>query len=60
MRINNWFNNKQCSICKSPGSIFRFIGGKSFILCDKKECDKITRVKMGFFGTSLNIKGELK
>jgi len=53
-----WFENKQCSICKQPGSIFRFIRGKSFILCDKKECDLINRVKMGFFGTPLKIKGE--
>ena len=50
----HWFENKKCKICGKPGSIFRYIKGKSFILCDKKECDLKNRVIMGFFDNPFN------
>jgi len=58
MKDRNWFENKKCNYCGQPGSIYRWINNKGFILCSSRECNKINLVKMGFFGTSLKIKGE--
>lgn len=52
-----FFRNKTCDYCKSPGTIIRFYGKRSMIICDKKECDKKCRMNLGIFKTKIDIKG---
>lgn len=45
-----FFSNKTCDICKSPADKIRVFKNKKYMLCSGKKCDKITRIKHGFFG----------
>lgn len=61
MSINNYrkkrrpfFTGKTCSICKLPASMFRVIKGKHIMLCNSKKCEKITRIRAGYFDLAFN------
>ena len=43
-----YFDNKTCDICKKPAIMFRLIENKTFMLCNNKHCDKISRIKVGW------------
>jgi len=55
-KYKSFFDNKTCDICKQKASIFRTIRSKYFMLCNNKECDLISRLKVGWI-EELNIKG---
>lgn len=43
-----FFDNKVCDICKRPAIMFRLIEDKTFMLCNSKRCDKLSRIKAGW------------
>ena len=49
-----FFENKKCDFCKRKAIIFRIIGNKTYMLCDSKKCDKLSRIREGFFISTLN------
>lgn len=51
---SHFFANKICNLCGKPAIIFRLINSKSYMLCDSKECEKITRIRAGFFSDEFN------
>jgi len=51
-KYRSFFENKKCQICGKQGTMFRLIKNKHYMLCDGKKCDKITRVRAGFFDDS--------
>lgn len=54
----NWFENKQCNICKKPGTTFRYFDHKhQYIICENAHCELMTRIKAGYFGNGVKIKG---
>ena len=57
-RYRPFFSNKKCSICEAPAIMFRLIKNKHYMLCDSKKCDKITRLRAGFFQNNIFNKGE--
>lgn len=55
---HNWFDTKQCNICKKQGTTFRYFNQKhQYVICDNKNCDLMTRVKAGYFGGLKILKG---
>lgn len=45
-----FFKGKSCQICKRrEARMFRLIKNKKYMLCDSKECEKITRIRAGYF-----------
>lgn len=51
-----WFATKTCYFCKKPASIFRIYKEETFVICDKRECNKKWMDKMGMFDLELKIK----
>lgn len=45
----NFFKNKNCDICKARASFFRVMKNNTYMLCKKKECDLISKMRAGFF-----------
>lgn len=45
----NFFQNKNCDICKAKALKFRYYKvGRNFYLCNKKICDLIAQYKAGW------------
>jgi len=55
-KLKPFFNEKTCSLCKKPASIFRVIKDKRYMLCDSKECERKTRIRAGWFNDMFNLK----
>ena len=43
-----FFDNKTCDICKRPAIIFRLIKDKTYMLCESRKCDFLTRIRNGW------------
>ena len=55
-KYRSFFENKKCDICHRQSTMFRLIKNKHYILCDSKKCDKLTRIRAGFFSApQINI-----
>ena len=52
-KYRSFFENKKCQICGKQGILFRLIKNKHYILCDDKKCDKVTRIRAGYFEDSV-------
>lgn len=57
IKKRQWFSNKVCYFCKKQAILFRLYKNYSFVLCDKKDCNKRWMEKVGMFG---NILSKLK
>ena len=48
-KYRSFFENKKCDLCHKPATTFRLIKNRHYMLCDSKNCDKITRIRAGHF-----------
>jgi len=53
-----YFDNKVCDICGKKAILFRLIKDKTYMLCDSKECDFLTRIRNGWHEPIIGKKNE--
>lgn len=46
-----FFDNKTCDFCKQKATTFRFAKKGKHMLCDSKECDFKSRIKLNLIDT---------